>query len=282
MYLFKNYKIWIIMSVTMAVLAGIGAVSAIRAYVDTVEVVAAAREVDAGQMIGANFLVMVDVPRGNLYPDAIYSAGEIAGMVAKGYIPAGTVLRRSMFMPFAAAGVSGQLSVMSENTGEKYLAVAVPNSLHTTVAGVLQPGNRVDIHAQARGENSLPELLASNVQVIQAGFTRDGQQQTQGVVIAVRQEELSRILPHLFGGQLVFVLRPVEIVEEETLPENEIPAATEIPVMIESNIEDSMNEVPIEDPVNEVPIEDSMNEVPIEDPMKETSIGIPISEEWRR
>ena len=275
MQLFKNYRIWLIMSVTMAVLAGIVAVSAVRSYVDTVKVVATTREVDSGQIVDAGFLTMVDVPRGNLYPDAVYNAGEIAGMVARGYIPAGTVLRRSMFMPLAAAGTAGQLSVMSENTGEKYLAVAVPNSLHTTVAGVLQSGNRVDIYTQARGENPSPELLASNVQVIQAGFTRDGQQRTEGVVIAVRQQELSRILPYLFGGrgELVFVLRPVEVVEREIPTENRIPVATEIPTVTENNVvTENINEVPTEVPMNEESVTENINEVPTE---------VPMNEEWR-
>lgn len=213
----KNYRIWIVISVVLAVLAGIGAVSAVKSYVDTVKVAAASREISAGQMVKTGSLVMVDVPKGNLYPDAVRSTNEVAGMVAKGYIPAGTVLRKSMFLPPRAAGAAGQLSVM----GEEFLAVAVPNSLYTTVAGVLQPGNRVDIYARAK-ESSPPEKLASDILVIQAGsiVTSEGQQQTQGVVIALKQEELSRILPYLFGNQakLVFVLKPAGTAETEETP----------------------------------------------------------------
>jgi hypothetical protein len=160
-------------------------------------------------------------------------------MVAKGYIPAGTILRKSMFMPLSAAGAAGRLSVMSEN-GEEFFAVAVPNSLYTTVAGVLQPENRVDIYARVKDEDSSPELLASDIQVIQAGSiaTSDGQQQTQGVVIAVKQQELSRILPHLFGDQarLVFVLKPAGMTEKETPPVAGSESATSSAVESEENV----------------------------------------------
>lgn len=204
----KNYRAWIVISVALAVLAGVLTVYTVRSYVGTVRVIAVARDIDAGQVVEAGSLVAVDVPKGILYPDAVRSANEVAGMVAKGYVPAGTILRKSLFVPPQAAGAAGRLSTL----GGDFLAVAVPNSLYTTVAGVLQPGDRVDIYARAK-DNVPPEKLARDIQVLQAGTvtTRDGQQQTQGVVIALKQDELSRILPYLFGDQakLVFVLKPV-------------------------------------------------------------------------
>lgn len=204
----KNYRTWIVISVVLAVLAGVLTVYTVRSYVGTVRVMAAARDVNAGQVVEAGSLVAVDVPKGVLYPDAVRNASEVAGMVAKGYVPAGTILRKSLFVPPQAAGAAGRLSTL----GGDFLAVAVPNSLYTTVAGVLQPGDRVDIYARAK-DNVPPEKLAQDIQVLQAGTvtTKDGQQQTQGVVIALKQDELSRILPYLFGDQakLVFVLKPV-------------------------------------------------------------------------
>lgn len=211
----KNYKAWLVVSAALAVLAGVLTVFTIKSYVGTVNAAAAVKDIDAGQIVEAGSLAAVDVPQGIMYPDAVRNAGEVAGMVAKGYIPAGTILRKSMFMPPQAAGATGQLSVM----GEGFLGVAVPNSLYTTVAGVLQSGNRVDIYTRAK-DNASPEKLAQDIQVLQAGtvMTRDGQQQTQGVVIALKQEELSRILPYLFGDQpkLVFVLKPAVPNEKET------------------------------------------------------------------
>jgi len=205
----KNYKVWLVASVVFAVLAAVAAVSVVRSYVGAVQVMAAAKDISPGQVVGATQLVPVDVPQGNLYPDAVRGAADVAGMVAKGYVPAGTVLRKSMFAPPQAAGAAGQLALL----GGDRLAVAVPNSLYTTVAGVLKAGDRVDIYALVK--DGQPEKLISDVLVLQAGTvsTGDGQQQqTPGVVVALTQEELSKVLPHLSGDQarLVFVLKPAE------------------------------------------------------------------------
>jgi Flp pilus assembly protein CpaB len=207
----KNYKAWLALMLLFAAGAGFLSVHLIRSYTGTVEVVSALTDLDAGSVIRAQSTAMVDCARGNLYPDAVSDPGEVAGMVARGFIPGGTILRKSMFVSPRMSGVSGQLTSL----GRDYRAVAVANTTATTVAGVVRPGDRVSIYVSPKEAPAHVKLL-DDVLVVQAGAveTGEGQQQTSGLVLALGEKDAETLIDYLPGGRkeapLIFFLKPVE------------------------------------------------------------------------
>lgn len=81
-------------------------------------------------------------------------------MVAKGYIPAGTVLRKSMFHAMDKAGIPAKLNHMSDK-----VAIALSADLNTTLGGIVEPGNKVTVKASDKGATyhlvTKTELLAT-------------------------------------------------------------------------------------------------------------------------
>lgn len=208
MNVFKNYRYWLLAAAVFAVLAAVAAIQTVRSFAGVVQVVAVKRDVAANEMLTANDLTLVEQAKGSLYPDVVAAPRDAAGMVARGFIPAGTVLRRSMLMPPQQAGVAGSVAAL----GGDYVAVAVPNTLGTTVAGTLAAGNRVDIYSRA-SDKEPPVKVAADVLVLQAGTvqTSQGAQPTQGVILALAAKDLDKVLPYFTGGKensLTFVLKP--------------------------------------------------------------------------
>lgn len=207
----KNYKAWLALTILLAAAAGALSVSLVRSYVGTVKVASALTDLDAGSVIRAQNTAQIDCARGNLYPDAVREPREVAGMVARGFIPGGTILRKSMFVPPQMSGVSGRLSSM----GRDYRAVAVANTMSTTVAGVVQAGDRVSIYVSSKDASAHVKLL-DDVLVLQAGAveTREGEQQTQGLVLALGEKDAENLIDYLPGGRkeapLIFFLKPAE------------------------------------------------------------------------
>lgn len=207
----KNYKAWLILTVVLAVAAGALSVWLIRSYVGAVKVASALTDLEAGAVAQARNVTMVDCARGNLYPDAVRNPSEVAGMVTRGFIPSGTILRKSMFMNPQMAGISGQLSAL----GKEYRAVAVTNTMSTTVAGTVQSGDRVDVYASPKDAATHIKLL-DDVLVLQAGSvkTSEGQQQSPGLVLALKDKDAEALIDYLPGGKkeapLTVVLKPVQ------------------------------------------------------------------------
>lgn len=211
----KNFKYWLLVAVVFAVLAAVGSVQAVRQFAGVVQAVAVKRDVQAGEVLTQNDLVMVEQARGTLYKDAVLLARDAAGMAARGFVPAGTVLRRSLLVPPQMVGVAGSLTSL----GSGYVAVAVPNTLGTTVAGMLESGNRVDIYSRS-SDKEPPVKAASDVLVLRTGVVRtaQGEQPVQGVVLAVPAGDLDKLLPYITGGKeasLTFVLKPLQGMEQQ-------------------------------------------------------------------
>jgi Flp pilus assembly protein CpaB len=201
MNVLKNYKVFLVLAVISAVITGVLAMSVINNYTGTVKVAIAGHDITEGTQISATDLRFVDYPKGALYNDTVINT-SIVGQVAKGFIPSGTVLRSSMFSSLQMAGITGKL----KSLGNGYYAVSVSSNSDTTVAGTLQNGDRVDIYKVDKDNVS---AVAKNIKVLQATITTsNGEQQSQGVVIAVNSSDLNNVLSAL-NSKLVFVLRPV-------------------------------------------------------------------------
>lgn len=227
MNIFRNYKLWLILSVVLAVSAGIAAVFAIRAYVGTVPVLAAKADIQDGHIMMKEDLTTVDCAKGNLYPDTLTDVKEVIGLAAKGYIPAGTILRGAMFAPAEDYKTASLLKKL----GKDYRAIAIPNSILTNVAGMLNPGDKVTVYVISKNFDKKLKLL-SNCLVLQSGTiqTPDGTEETPGIVLALPEKDAEVIIDYLPGGKreatFVVTLQPVEAQAKHPAPEEQKTTAT--------------------------------------------------------
>lgn len=205
----RGYRVMMILAVVCAVAAALLSVRTIQAYVGQVKVIAAAKDLSPDQVITANDLQWVTLPKGAVYRDAVESPVQAEGYVARGFAPDGTVLRQSMLEPGYEAGIPGRLAQLSQG-GARYFAVALPENIFTTVGGQVHTGDRVDIYLT---KSAIP--LASDVVVLDGMSTTINQKADpqQGIVVAVTRQEQISLLPCLTQGSnpegsLVLVLRP--------------------------------------------------------------------------
>lgn len=202
----KNYKLWLIAAVLLAFAAGAISVATVRSFSATEKALAAASDISpSSPKIN---LAPVDVARGNLYPDTVRSRADLMGLIPKSFIPAGTILRTSMFQPIENAGMSGKLAIL----GGDRRAVALPNNLYTSIAGNLAEGDRVDVYLRPKGALPSPTPDLTDVPVLQGAkitVPEQGEQPSQGIVLAVPARELNKILQGMQGEQsMLLVLKP--------------------------------------------------------------------------
>ncbi|ACX51921.1 SAF domain protein [Ammonifex degensii KC4] len=205
----------------MAVLAGLVAAGSLAwllsAFLPQKTVLVAKSDVPARGPVTE--VEAVSLPKAGLPPDAVTERGELAGKVARGFIPAGTVLRRAMLQPKWAAGAAGALAEI----GPGYRMLALPLTADTTVGGCVASGDRIDVYLVRGGR---AELVAADVLVFSGPGvpSREGkkgfgaltggdreQEKRDSLVVVVRPDEAERLVSALGGdGKLVAVLRPLD------------------------------------------------------------------------
>lgn len=207
--MFKSHKFWLAATVILAVAAALIASTILRNYVGVEKVAAVSRDLQPDQVLTDKDLAIAEVVKGNLYSDAV-TPQQAAGKTAIGYIPNGTILRSSMLQS-APATISGKIAAL----GNDYVAVAILNTLQTSVAGAVNTGDYVDIYAEVPGQGQnatvTTTLLAKGVLVLQGTTTKNNEQKdqsTQGIIISVGPDDFNNLLPYLSGknGQLVCAL----------------------------------------------------------------------------
>ncbi|CEP67162.1 Pilus assembly, Flp-type CpaB [Moorella glycerini] len=195
--MFKNYRLMLTIGLICGGLAAFGAVTAVNQKVGAVPAVVAAKDIEGHQVLAPGDLTVVPVPRAALYKDALPAVSQAVGQVARGYIPAGTVMRASMLLPPAKAGASG---LLSDYPG--LVALAVKADIETNLAGVLQPGDKVQVMARykdARGGRY--EVLASSAPALVVN--------DKGVLLGLTPEENGKYQQALAGGAVIsFALLP--------------------------------------------------------------------------
>jgi Flp pilus assembly protein CpaB len=135
--LLSNWKVVFPVFLILALIFGIGFWNYMRSIGGNVEVAVARVDINLDDELSVPINVGVgEMQIGSLYSDTIRSAEQLKGKSARGFIPAGTVLRESMLQ--AAVGPIARLKA-------GYVAVSVPNTINTTVAGAVKPGNSVRI-----------------------------------------------------------------------------------------------------------------------------------------
>lgn len=109
-------------------------------------VVVASRDIAADETIGDSNITTGKEPAGSLKLDSVRNIGEIRGMIAKGFIPAGTPLRKSMFISASGAGVAARLSAMDGNK----VAIAMPDTVDTSIGKALKKGDKVAVNGTTK------------------------------------------------------------------------------------------------------------------------------------
>lgn len=164
----QNYRKSFMIFVILAAFAAIAAAYGYNSTAGEVSVVVAKSNIKLDQEAAGN-LISSKIPRGALQMDTVRQPTELEGYSARGFIPAGTVLRKSMFQ--LGGGVSAKLK-------PDQVAIAVPTNLDTTCAEKLSPGNHVNIRiANKQGDTVTCQEIADNVEVISVN--------EKGVVLAV-------------------------------------------------------------------------------------------------
>ena len=141
------------------------------------------------------------IPKGAVQLDTIRNPMDLKGYSARGFVPAGTVLRKSMFQPIEKAGTVAKLSLMP---GKK--AIALDPTLNTTCGGSLKAGCYIDIWAL--GKDGSVDLMGEDIEVLSVP------EQSSGVVIAVDDETAERIFRAHNSSSFVATLLPPEEVNE--------------------------------------------------------------------
>lgn len=164
---------------------------------ETVDVVVAARPIDAAASIDERMLRLAPVPVALVPPGSFRETKQLAGRVPLVTIMTGMPVSNEMLAPVGAEpGLPSQIP-------EGYRAVSVGVDESTAVAGFVMPGHRVDVYATdsvqrgPTGMRSVSRLLLEDVQVGAVGQSiktvdPDGKASrlTRSVTVYVRPEDV--------------------------------------------------------------------------------------------
>jgi len=206
--------------VLLPVLVGLVAVSGTYALVqrvapeppEEVQVVAAARAVAAGTTLAASDLVLKAVPPALTGPETMSDLSQVVGKVTRvPLVPGELVFRSKLVLPGGGAG-------LGTHVPPGYRAVTVAADEVKAVAGLLQPGDRVDVIATFSQEVAGAEktrLLLEDVQVLAVGKAtevaaggRDAGE-LRSVTLAVTPEQAIALTLAEETGRIRLALRPV-------------------------------------------------------------------------
>ncbi len=156
----KNYRVYFVLFIIFATLAAGSAAISYNRIAGMVTVAAARQDLSPDEAASEQSIGTMKIPRGALQSDTIRVPESLKGYAARGYIPSGTVLRKSMFRP--STSVAAKLK-----PGQ--VAIAIENNINTTVGNNIRPGNKVNITATVKTDTKnegKAELIASDVEVL--------------------------------------------------------------------------------------------------------------------
>lgn len=181
-----------ILCAVMAALVGVYGYNTV-ARMTTIAV--ASKDIVVDEIAGETNVAIGKEPAGSLKDDSVRSVSELKGMVAKGYIPDGTPLRRSMFMTSAGAGVAARLGALDGNL----VAIAVPESVETSVGSSLKRGDKVTVKGATRA--GAKETLSPKAEVLDVPDKETG---VTAVLLALSPAEAERIAQARATSQTVW------------------------------------------------------------------------------
>jgi pilus assembly protein CpaB len=189
-------------------------------YVAT-KVVVANADLRQGTFLSSTTVAIRDVPRAFLHADAVLAEdwNAIAGRVLSHAIRSGEPVLRSHLAQEVGAGFSSQLR-------QGMRALTFPVDEESSIAGMLAPGDRVDLFFTASSNNESVTLpLLTNVPVVATGVRtttnsaylderRDARYTT--LTVSVTPEDAAKITHAQDSGKITITLRQ---------PQDELPIA---------------------------------------------------------
>jgi len=198
----KNYRAFFIAAVVCAVLAALVGAYGYNTVAKMVTVTVASRDILADELVSDRNASYGKEPVGSLKPDSIKNINEVKGMVAKGFIPAGTPLRKSMFISVAGAGYAARLGALDGNL----VALALPESVDTSVGKAIKRGDKVTVKGSSK--NGSNQLMAQKAEVLDIPNKNTG---VNAVVLALSPEEADKIALAKSQGYTIYCeLLPVQ------------------------------------------------------------------------
>jgi len=200
----------------LAVVAGAGSFSLVRGYAaelealrpttgEPVPVVVASRSLARGSVLAEDDLLVDEVPSEYVPPGAVESIQEAVGLTLVGDLSEGEAITRtrvgSTGGPVAALVPSG------------LRAFVVPAGLP---AGVVRPGDRVDVLATFGGPHPYTDTVGTGIEVLsvldEAPDTFDaGGPSGPSIVLLVSPETAERLAYATAFGQISVTIAPVEV-----------------------------------------------------------------------
>lgn len=156
----KNRKLALVVGLVLALGTAVllidylSSLHATAAVVETRAVFIAARDIPARVALTDEYVREVQRPTNAVAADAIGSASDVAGKYSLISIPAGSVLTKSEISAGAAAALPTRLAI-----GMRAVSISIDRV--KGVAGLIQPGDRVDVIAvPPRVGNEIPQAAA--------------------------------------------------------------------------------------------------------------------------
>jgi pilus assembly protein CpaB len=132
----------------------LGSLHAVAAVVPTRTIYVAARDIPARAALSDAYVKPVQRPPNEVDPHAVAAAAEFAGKYSLISIPAGSVITRSQIGASASAALPARLP-----PGMRAVSISIDRV--KGVAGLIQPGDRVDVIAvPPRVGNEIPQAAA--------------------------------------------------------------------------------------------------------------------------
>jgi pilus assembly protein CpaB len=175
-----------------------------------VRVYVAARDIPSG-ITGAaalrrNLIQPRDVARRTVVPGAISEPGQVSTMVVTDPVFAGEQVTLRRFSAASERGIRGQLKGTIR-------AIQVPGDANQLLAGLLRPGDRVDLVASLGVDQGghAARIVLRDVNVLRAadaGVDVDQRVASQSVLLAVRDTQVQRLFFVLKNADWSLQLRP--------------------------------------------------------------------------
>lgn len=204
----KGKSLWI-MALSFALLSSFLVHSYLSALApqereETVDVVVAARGINANTTISRDMLALKKVPLSQVHPEALINFQEASGRIATSEIVSGEQVLKSRLLP---TGVTPGMSFKIP-ANRRAMTVAVNEVIG--VAGFVKPGDRIDILATFE-ERTVTVL--ENIQVLAIAQNMQNEPKpdariSTSVTLAVTPQEAERLTLAEESGRLRLALRP--------------------------------------------------------------------------
>lgn len=185
--LFKDPRVVIAIAILCGLVAVILFYQKYNDIMMTKKVLVAKQDIKLDNLLSSKNAVFDGKPSGGLPNDYIVNEDEVQDKVAKGFIPAGTTIRKSMLKDNKGIGIEAKLG---ENP--QLIATSFEADLYTTIGGQLKIGSIVTVKALLKsmeGTTNTTVLIGERIPV----WHVDSESNQKAVVLGLTQEQFDNV-----------------------------------------------------------------------------------------